>query len=413
MFTYVGIVTVGNCILKCLPKYVESENAFDNTLKLKCILKVLDKYNKSKFQSISMYNDSNNGRTINKLAIMIYLLRDYVENGIYTNVHTIIENNGQGEIVWDKTINETFALISNGNPYYLNFKTKKKTNADTDYFKRIHEAILTQCSRELNNSHLSELFDLPEIYLTDETIDRFGDRDYILYRISNELNIQYSSRKIRLLKTLYCFIANENSLNDINCFNIYGTNSFNLVWEKVCSCVLDNKLHYLLKDISLPKQLTSTYIKFKNKELIDIIEKPKWFTKDNNMLSENVDTLIPDIVSVDNDKFIIFDAKYYKIILEKDKKLSGQPGISDITKQYLYQLAYKDFIQEHGFNLIYNCFLMPSDNIENVEYIGEAKLDMLSILYLESIKVFKLSADYVYNNYLNDKHLNISLFQFK
>ena len=63
----------------------------------------------------------------------------------------------------------------------------------------------------------------------------------------------------------------------------------------------------------------------------------------------------------------------------RNKKLSGNPGIADITKQYLYQLAYQDFILKHGFKHIYNCFLMPSNNHEKeVEYIGEVKLEMIT-----------------------------------
>ena len=38
---------------------------------------------------------------------MLFLLQDYYENGIYTNDINIIETNGNGEILWDKTINET------------------------------------------------------------------------------------------------------------------------------------------------------------------------------------------------------------------------------------------------------------------------------------------------------------------
>ena len=35
-----------------------------------------------------------------------------------------------------------------------------------------------------------------------------------------------------LLKTLYAYIANSSALDDLDCFSMFGTNSFNLVWEK-------------------------------------------------------------------------------------------------------------------------------------------------------------------------------------
>lgn len=52
-------------------------------------------------------------------------------------------------------------------------------------------------------------------------------------------------------------------------------------------------------------------------------------------------TLIPDLISIvyldGVCQFIIFDAKYYNLQLEHDKKLRGQPGIESITKHSIYK----------------------------------------------------------------------------
>ena len=78
----------------------------------------------------------------------------------------IIETNGEGEILWDKTINETFAIIQNNKPYYVELQTKNTIDNDYDYFRRLHECVLTQCSRELSDAGLLELFELTEVELT-------------------------------------------------------------------------------------------------------------------------------------------------------------------------------------------------------------------------------------------------------
>ena len=39
-----------------------------------------------------------------------------------------------GEILWDKTINETFAIIQNNKPYYVELQTKNTIDNDYDYF---------------------------------------------------------------------------------------------------------------------------------------------------------------------------------------------------------------------------------------------------------------------------------------
>ena len=83
----------------------------------KQVLKVLEKYN-SKEQIIRMYNDTSDSSVFNMLAVMLFLLQDYFEYGAYTNTQDIIESNGSGDILWDKTINETFTLLSNNRPYY-------------------------------------------------------------------------------------------------------------------------------------------------------------------------------------------------------------------------------------------------------------------------------------------------------
>ena len=83
--------------------------------------------------------------------------------------------------------------------------------------------------------------------------------------------------------------------------------------------------------------------------------------------SKKTDTLNLDLVTLYGDTFVILDAtKYYNLDL-KDDNLVGQPGLESITKQYLYELAYKKFIKDNEFNNVVNTFLFPSfdGNLEN------------------------------------------------
>ena len=94
------------------------------------------------------------------------MLEEYYVSGIYTNQRDIVETNGEGEILWDKTINETFAIIQNNKPYYVELQTKNTIDNDLDYFRRLHECVLTTCSKELKEVGLLQLFDLSEVELT-------------------------------------------------------------------------------------------------------------------------------------------------------------------------------------------------------------------------------------------------------
>ena len=398
VFTFVGVIVGAGRVLKCYPKYLLHVDQPKEELRQ--VIKVLEKYN-TKEQIVRMFNDSSESSSFNLLAVLLFLLQDYYENGVYSNTEDIIESNGSGEILWDKTINETFTLLSNNRPYYVDLQTKKRVNDDFDYFKRLHECILTRASKELMDAELLDIFEITGVDLTDEELDEFGEDEYILYRIEKELNTQFNTRKQLVLKTIYAYIDRSGSLFDTDCLSLFGTNSFNLVWEGICADIMDNQLNVFLGALPLPIPLKDGYNK--RQKLIDLIEKPSWSITGKTA----TDTLIPDLVSISEKKFIIFDAKYYNAVLEPGQPPKAQPGIESVTKQYLYQLAYQKFISDHAFEGVENCFLMPTEE-KNIIHKGVASMQMLSALGLQDIKVRSLPADMVYEHYLSGRKMDIS-----
>ena len=224
--------------------------------------------------------------------------------------------------------------------------------------------------------------------------------------------MQFNTRKQILLKTIYAYVAHKRTLQDSYGISMYGTNSFNLVWEDVCSEVFDNKLHSAIGQLELPVSVCEEY-KSSNK-LIDIIERPIWtgIDTDGGMFNKtSSETLIPDLVTIsyqdEKIQFLIFDAKYYNINLEKGEELRGNPGVGDVTKQYLYQLAYKKFISDHQIEIVKNCFLMPTEDDKIVKK-GRVKMDMLSNLGLQDIQIRLLPAEMMYNYYLSNEIMDVS-----
>ena len=368
-------------------------------------------------QLLLMYNDTSDSSAFNMLAVMLFLLQDYFEYGAYTNTQDIIESNGSGDILWDKTINETFTLLSNNRPYYPELLTMKRVNDDFDFFKRLHECILTRCTEELRDADLLDLFDIMGVDISDEHIEDFGDKEYVLERIVKELNVQFNTRKQLLLKTLYAYIANSSALDDLDCFSMFGTNSFNLVWEKVCAEVMDNQLQKPIGGLRLPVPLVEKYRDMRHKKLIDLIDKPQWggtAPSGESFVKQAEDTLIPDLISIVNVdgtyQFIIFDAKYYNIQLEHNKKLRGQPGIESITKQYLYQLAYQPFVEAHQIGTVRNCFLMPTQSAEIINK-RTASLAMLSGLGLQDIQIRLIPAELMFEYYLANRKIDICMLE--
>lgn len=413
VFTYVGIITLGSRIIKAYPKYLLS--AKDEPLtEMKQVVKVLERYSNSEEQIINVFNGDGDNRSFNVLAVILYLLNDYYEYGVYTNSEDIIEINGEGEILWGKTIDENFALIEDNRPYYMELYTEKTVNDDTDYYKRLHECILTECSKQLEDAHLDILFDIEPLRLSEEKLVDFGDKEYILEKLYKELNVQFNTRRQILLKTLYTYVSQDRRMLEENDgISMFGTKAFHAVWEKVCATVFDNQLNTHLGKLKMSVPLADEYKKQKSVSLINIIEKPIWQGIDMEE-KEALDTLIPDLISMPQinglDCFIIFDAKYYNIQLEKGKDLRGQPGIGDVTKQYLYQLAYKNFIKAHNISIIKNCFLMPTEKTEIVKK-GIVKMPMLEALGLENIQIRQIPAQMLYDYYLRRKKIDMSILE--
>lgn len=406
VFTYVGIITIGRRILKIYPKYLL--NAEEPLSEMKQILKVLEKYSSSEEEIVTLYNGDGENRQFNLLAVILYLLNDYYEYGVYNNSEEIIEVNGEGTILWEKTINENYAVIIENRPYYAEIFTEKKVDDDLDYFTRLHKAVITDCSRQLEESQLAVLFEMETVRLTDEDLESFGDRDYILDRIAGELGMQFNTRRQILLKTLSAYINQEKKLvNEDNGISMYGTASFNLVWERVCAKVFNNRLQTRLDRLPLPLPLAEKFDP--RAKLIDIIEKPVWSGTDFSKPA--AETLIPDIASLvkleEKYWFVILDAKYYNLHLEKDKKLKGYPGVGDVSKQYLYQLAFNEFIQIHGFKEVRNCFLLPTDK-DKVICRGCVSMSVLRNLGLEDIQVRFLPARKAFDAYLRNQKIPLN-----
>lgn len=410
VFDFVGVVMVEDYVFKCYPKYIFS--TIEPMYQFKKVLKVIKKYN-DKEQLVYLFNGEDENRIFNRLAVSLYLLEDYFQHGLYTNLHEILETNGEGEILWDKTINETIAIMHKDRPYYVELQTKKTVDDEVDYVRKLHECVLSKCTEDLKETGILELFDIAEVELTNAELDDFGDIDYIKYRLESEIQTQFITRKQTLLKTIYTYVVNEKiNQEDLN-FSLYGTNSFNLVWEKVCAENFGNVLDKKLSE--LPFGVNDDYIPKKNKKLIDIIDKPIWHKNFPEVADENVETLRPDLICiypVSNSEeycFGIYDAKYYCIDFKQIKngyKVTGNPGVGDVTKQYLYQLAYDDFITKQGYKYVQNMFFCPQEESEpNYGYVEVKMLHTIGDKTLENIAVVKLCAEKMYDLYLQNEKI--------
>lgn len=382
IFKYVGILAIGNKYYFSYPKYIKDiyQDKNNKYKKFTQILYVIQKYS-SKEKLINTI-DSEEEINFNILSFTLDLLKDYFENGLYSNNKTVIEENGNGEIFWDKTINEKTAYFSNSTPIYLNMYTIESQINEDSLFRRLHKSILTLCCKEIEK--ILEILNVEKVFLSSETLDDFGNEDYLIFRLEQEISQQFVTVKQKLLYKLIKYIKRNKIPKSEDTLSFIGTNSFNLVWEDVCQSVMCNSLNKTLYELNLnPIDNMSKY-----SLLSDVIPKPQWKHNISDKVFSARGTLIPDLITIKDNNFSIYDAKYYNIQLN-EKGIKHQPGIEDITKQYLYELAYKKFITLNNLKMIENAFLFPTDEIEEKE-VGYATFDIFLGINLKKIKaIFK------------------------
>jgi DNA-binding Lrp family transcriptional regulator len=411
VFDYVGVIVTGRCVLKCYPKYISHDTS--PVKRLQQVLRVIEKYDADQ-QPDKMASNSNGDLPFDLLAVIVYLIRDFEENGAYWNQERVLEMNGDGEVNWERTINETLTLLRTGRPYYVDLYTHTTASDYEDYFRRLHLCIIADCCAVMRETGLDELFSLRCDYSYDGSLDDFGSSEYVLYRLEQELGRQFMTRKQLLLETMHVYVAERGMLGHDLGLSLYGTSSFNLVWERVCSAVLGDSLHSQLGQLKVP--LTGSYQTRGNAPLAALIEKPVW----RALLADGTpgppltrDTLVPDIVCIYRKEgalcFGVFDAKYYSIRLD-EQGVSGCPGVEDIAKQHMYQLAFNDFIKAHNFAHVENAFLFPSEDTK-IAVWGTAKLPILGGLgtepALKDIDVVGLPTASMYQWYLEGRQVDI------
>lgn len=395
VFSYVGILIVGDICLIIYPKYADNyhDDARDNFKKLKQIISVIRKY-QLKEQKVGL-GDQIELDNFNLLSFTLELIYSYYEHGLYSNDKQIIEQNGDGEILWEKTMNECTAYFSKGLPIYLDTFTVNQENNEQDFFRRLHAFIITEACNSLKD--VLNILDLECINISTDDINNFGSKDYIVYRINQEISMQFVTYKQNILKLLRRYIEEDSSKAVSDNISFVGTNSFNMVWENVCSVVMGDCINVSIKELGL------SYSKNEKQSalLSDVISKPKWKHEESGKVHAATKTLIPDIITINGNNLSIYDAKYYKIKLD-DSGVHKQPGVGDVTKQYLYELSYKDFAFENKLSLDTNAFLMPTDG-ENEIKIGTASMDIfhgLGNIHVHDIEVILKPCEKMYEIYL-------------
>lgn len=377
-FDFVGVICLNQYTAAVLPKYInENINYKEKIKKIVQIIKVLKTYSKN---TQTNYIDGHylssdiKDMLVSDIAVADYIINDYLKYGIYKKEEKEINLNGNGEIYWEDTINLLNPYIVNNKPIYLNTYNINETLNDYNYISKIHKWAVCK-SINTYAQLLGYDIDVDFDHLYD--IGELGSNEFVISLLEKEMRNVYLDRKINLLKALHTMISRKFLSNKSN-LSLYGTKSYNIVWENMCSKVFKNQ-----------------YDKYKK-----YIPKPKWTDiKGNEVFAKK--TLEPDIIRIletdIENLFFILDAKYYNIELENGT-LNNNPGVADIVKQMFYEKVFKTALSEYK---KYNLFLFPKEENKCLyEVFGKVSIELLCE---NDIFLVYLSDTIIYNMYINSE----------
>lgn len=411
---YVGLVLVDNLCIVAYPKYLPEvspdDPGTDTLLAMRQVFRVLRKSGGS-YSSIAAVTEMGM-RTNDRLALMLMLLELYDEYGVYSNYVRRLADNGPGCISWERTITSNLPFISDDRPVYVDYKTVESDKDTADFVTRLHRAVLTECSRFMQESGLASLLALDEIWLSDAKVEDFGDSDCVSYHLDRERSVQFVTWKQGVIDLLLQYVDEDDSMVQEDTPLCLGTSSFWHVWEEACKVAFDDALDKRLCDLDLA--LVAPFDRIGGFKLIDIIPRPQWTVPivGGEEKCGEVATLIPDTVLLHHDGnggsiFAILDAKYYTP--ELGENVSGVPGVESVTKQFLYQVAYRHFVLAHGYSRVVNAFLAPSAG-DVIEHIGRVRFPGVIATeekpFSNAVELYALPASRVFEAYLADKPLD-------
>ena len=406
-FRFVGLAMIGDIVIVAYPKYFRNRLPSDDEMRV--ILRAIKR--NAGFASLMNLADVDE-MTTDKLPVMLALLDLYGEYGEYVNHVSTRVVNGAGDIDWNRTINAHLPLISGGRPVYAEYETCKTLRDDSDFITRLHRAVLTECSRELSKAGVSDLLSLEEIWLSDEDVDDFGDAETLEWRLGRERSEQFVNWKQQVLDLLERYLLSKESGASRDEIRMLGTTSFYHLWESACKVAFCDVLDWRLGQLGLP--LAGEWADKRKDTLLGIIPRPLWerYIGNGYVACGKVDTLIPDTVSLAVDgmgrrAFCIYDAKYY--VPSLSGQMRHQPGLESVTKQFLYQSAYGEFVADHGFDRVVNAFLVPSGGdylVKMARVSFEKVMGKVAAPFSNYVDMWALPANRVFEAYLDGERID-------
>lgn len=252
----------------------------------------------------------------------MWILSDYIENGLYSDSEKTYHQNNNGKINWKRTF-KTAPFVSHNSLVYLNPIVEQNSNTK-NIISEMHSYCIDQSIDIIGPLYCN----LPKINLVKPNIKKIR---YYVQLLHKEKLTTFDDRKKLLLHHMYKILL-EKVGNHENSVKVFGVKHYEHVWEYMVNKVFGDE------EIKNYYPTANYYIQ----------------NRDPYMPSK----LRPDTIFTYENDFYILDSKYYKFGSTGLNK--NLPNSDSIQKQVTYgEFINTNFNSDKKFNHIYNAFIMP------------------------------------------------------
>ena len=308
----------------------------------------------------------------------IWIIRDYIANGVYYNREKIYVNENRGKIDWKRTMRSA-PVMSNENIIYDKIVSSKMT-ATNDIVSQIYKICVFQSQVR---------FGWIYGYNISLDVEQIKSIKEMIYIVLNEMKQTFDDEKKLRFRHMLHILKTIEGTNALSKNYTYGIENYYYVFENMV-----DRIFYGIEKKELKKFNPNGYWKIRNQEAVESSK------------------LRPDTIHIDGDKMYIIDAKMYQYGYTKQFK--DLPTTSSMQKQitygdYVKSIVGKDVHIRNSFVLPYNkelaLFKLDHNIVKyldgNLAYLGEAfvawrndRKEDYDVIY-----TFMIDLNFLLNNY--------------
>lgn len=271
---------------------------------------------------------------------MVWLIRDYIDNGYYTETERVVRRGDQGRIDWKHTLRHSGIYFDGNNLLYRDFYVQKNRLDEASLLAQIYK-----CCLAYSAECIGFLYNVSQTERSVFRMDSTADVGFMCYHVQKELGRTFNSYKQMLLRHLLTILQGKQGR--IKAVSLYmHDKEFEYVFEFLVDSVFGTEV---VRD-------------FYNEYCYEI---------DGRRIPAS--KLRPDTIMENpngcDPHYYVLDAKYYNFGYTKNPR--DLPQAAAIAKQ----IGYNHYLSNSKKKIFYSVFLLPfakGADDEPIKYVGYA-----------------------------------------